>query len=256
MDEGVNRRVINKTMIPYNSIETLFLDVGNTLISMDFDWVAAEVGARGLPCAPDSLRRAEAAARPELSSRFFGDGHSTEGLDTFPITLRTILSRLEPAASMSSREMDSLVSGLVPVLRIPGQANRLWRSVMPGVPEALESLQALGLQLVVVSNSDGTVEQSLREAGLRPYFSVVVDSTLVGFAKPDRRIFEHALRESGAEHSRTLHVGDLYHADVRGARGAGLHVALLDPFDDWDVSDCERLRDVGALCERLQGCRG
>jgi len=247
--------VINKTTIPYDAIETLFLDVGNTLISIDFEWVAAEVEARGLSCAPDSLRRAEAAARPELSSRFFGGGHSTEGLDTFPITLRTILARLawfEPAVSMSSREMDSLVSELVPVLRVPGQANRLWRSVMPGVPEALESLQALGLQLVVVSNSDGTVEQSLREAGLRSYFSVVVDSTLVGFAKPDRRIFEHALRESGAERNHTLHVGDLYHADVKGARGAGLHAALLDPFDDWDVNDCERLRDIGALCERLR----
>ena len=33
--------------IPYAQIDTLFLDAGNTLVSMDFDWIAAEVQARG-----------------------------------------------------------------------------------------------------------------------------------------------------------------------------------------------------------------
>ena len=32
----------------FADIETVFLDVGNTLISIDFDWVAAELGARGV----------------------------------------------------------------------------------------------------------------------------------------------------------------------------------------------------------------
>ncbi len=34
--------------IPYADIDTVFLDVGNTLISIDFAWVAAELGARGV----------------------------------------------------------------------------------------------------------------------------------------------------------------------------------------------------------------
>jgi len=237
--------------VPYDSIETLFLDAGNTLISIDFEWVAAQVETHGLPCTPHSLRRAEAAARPELSLRFSGD-HSSAGSSIFHVYLRTMLSRLESAASASPREIEALTFELAPILHVPGQANRLWRSVMPGVPEALESFVALGLQLVVVSNSDGSAEQSLCEAGLLPYFSVVVDSTVVGFEKPDRRIFEYALRESGANPSRTLRVGDLYHADVQGARGAGLYAVLLDPFGDWDVKDCERFRDIGALGERFR----
>jgi ribonucleotide monophosphatase NagD (HAD superfamily) len=43
-------------------------------------------------------------------------------------------------------------------------------------------------------------------------------SAIVGCEKPDRRIFEQALRQSGARPEQTLHVGDLYHADVTGRR--------------------------------------
>jgi putative hydrolase of the HAD superfamily len=99
------------------------------------------------------------------------------------------------------------------------------------------------------------VEQGLIEAGLRPYFDVVIDSTLVGFAKPDPRIFGHALAVSGADPSHVLHVGDMYHADVVGARQAGLHALLLDPFDDWGDVDCERVPDLSTLAERLHASR-
>jgi FMN phosphatase YigB (HAD superfamily) len=50
-------------------------------------------------------------------------------------------------------------------------------------------------------------------------------------------------------------VGDLYHADVVGARAAGIHAALLDPFGDWPDADCERLVDLTALVERLREAR-
>ena len=113
----------------------------------------------------------------------------------------------------------------------------------------------LGLPLVVVSNSDGSIGRGLAEVGLRPYFSAVVDSAEVGFEKPDPRIFEHAIRHAGVSGRRALHVGDLYDADVAGARAAGVHAVLLDPFDDWGDVDCERAPDLGAVAERLRRAR-
>ena len=50
-------------MTPYAQIETVFLDVGGTLISIDFEWVAAELEARGFACNIDFLRRAEGGER-------------------------------------------------------------------------------------------------------------------------------------------------------------------------------------------------
>ncbi|HEX5216545.1 MAG TPA: hypothetical protein VFV98_13880, partial [Vicinamibacterales bacterium] len=60
--------------VPYADIDTVFLDVGNTLISIEIDRVAAELSARRWPCKPHALRRAEAAARPGYSHRVFVGG--------------------------------------------------------------------------------------------------------------------------------------------------------------------------------------
>jgi len=123
--------------------------------------------------------------------------------------------------------------------------------VLPDVPDALAGFRALGLRLVVVSNSDGSVAHSLAEQGLAGHFDAICDSALVGYEKPDPRLFAHALDLVGARPERTLHVGDLYSADVVGARKAGIHALLLDPFDDWGDVDAVRLPDLAALHRTL-----
>jgi FMN phosphatase YigB (HAD superfamily) len=240
------------SLIPYGDIDTVFLDVGNTLISIDFDWVARELGTRNFQCVADALRRAEAKARPAYSERLFVEG-IPEGTDLFRMYLSVMLKELDVTSCLAPDEFDALVIELRKVLRPAGTgASLLWRSVMPRVPEALARFQAMGKKLVIVSNSDGTVERSITEAGLRPFFDVVVDSAIAGYEKPDPRIFAHALEASGSTPERTLHVGDIYHADVTGARGAGVHVVMLDPFNDWSIDDCERVPDVWAVADLLE----
>jgi HAD superfamily hydrolase (TIGR01509 family) len=124
---------------------------------------------------------------------------------------------------------------------------------LPGVAEALVELRALGLRLVVVSNSDGTAERGLTRLGLRQLVDAIVDSQIVGFEKPDPRIFQHAL--AGRDPATTLHVGDLYSVDVVGARRAGIHALLLDPLGDWPPVDCARLPDVAAVACELREAR-
>jgi putative hydrolase of the HAD superfamily len=116
-------------------------------------------------------------------------------------------------------------------------------------------MRAGGLRLAVVSNSDGSAEQSLVAAGLRDYFHAVMDSFLVGHEKPDPRIFERAIELCAADPARTIHVGDLYAADVVGARAAGLHPVLLDPFGDWHEVDCVTLPDIGSLGDAVLRAR-
>jgi len=241
--------------IPWREIQTLFLDAGNTLISIDFAWVSALLTERGVAVDPEGLARAEAAARPSLSE-WLGGQPSTEGEEVFRFYVRNVLARLAPVAERGPSAAGELADALVPVLRRRGEANRLWRAVIPGVPEALARFRELGLQLVVVSNSDGSCERGLEAAGLRGYFDAVLDSGLVGYEKPDPRFFEHALAAAGTPRERVVHVGDLFHADVRGARAAGIHPVLLDPHGDWPEMGCERARDLGELAARLAAARG
>ena len=236
--------------IPWDDLGTIFFDAGNTLVSIDFDWVARELSSRGVACAASELRRAEAAARPKLSA-WIASRASTESQQTFAFYLGLVLEQLDATRAAGARRIADLAAELTPVLRAPGRTPRLCAGVLPGVREALAAMADAGLQLAVVSNSDGSVESGLSELGLRRHFSAVFDSQLVGYEKPDPRIFERALEVCGADPARTLHVGDLYAVDVVGARKAGVHPLLLDPFDDWGAVGCPRLPDLASLGERV-----
>ncbi|MEP7029134.1 MAG: HAD-IA family hydrolase [Candidatus Eisenbacteria bacterium] len=103
--------------------------------------------------------------------------------------------------------------------------------VIADAPAALARLASRGIALGVISNWDDTLESILERKGLRRFFRSVIASTGFGFAKPDRRIFEFALREIGADASQAWHVGDDPDADAIGAARAGLSALLLDPYD-------------------------
>lgn len=240
-------------MLPLAEIDTLFLDAGNTLVSMDFDWVARELSDLGVSADAEAVRRAEAAARPSVSS--LAERMSSRNESLFEPAMRLLLAGLDGARSLGESSTADVVAELARRIKRPGEDYRLWSWMMPGVDRVLPALGRLGLKLVVVSNSDGSIERVMRELGLRDCFANVFDSHVVGFEKPDRRFFEHALAESGSDAARTAHVGDMYYHDVMGARGAGLHSVLLDPFDDWDVDDCLRCRDLGHLEQLLAAAR-
>jgi putative hydrolase of the HAD superfamily len=238
------------TRLPLARIETLFLDAGNTLISIDFEIVAREFAAHGVRAQAKEIARAEAAARPALSAWLAG-GASQQDEDTHFSFLRNVIDHLPAARALAMPERARIAEAASARIYRPGASDELWNVPLPGVAKALRELRAAGLRLVVVSNADGTVERGLGRAGLRELLDVVVDSHHVGFEKPDPRIFAHALEISGARPETTLHVGDLYAADVAGARAAGVHALLLDPHDDWPPLDCARLPDVPALARAL-----
>lgn len=66
----------------------------------------------------------------------------------------------------------------------------------------------------------------LHDLGLDGYFTAVVNSSLVGWEKPHRRIFEVALERAGRP-ERVWMVGDNPVADVAGARAVGIPGILV-----------------------------
>ncbi|MGZ4671627.1 MAG: HAD family hydrolase [Ilumatobacteraceae bacterium] len=131
----------------------------------------------------------------------------------------------------------------------------LWRWPIPESFAALKSLSAADMPLGVVSNASGQILEVLSRSGVcqvgeGPHVSVriVIDSHLVGVAKPDPRIFDHALPYfNGFERSEIAFVGDSVNLDIGAARAAGLHPILLDPYDDHPDADFERIRSLMEL---------
>lgn len=237
--------------VPWAELDTVFFDAGNTFLSMDFDRVAAATADLGFVCSGSQLERAEAAARPALSAAL-AEGRSTEGGSAFRFYLEAILERL-PAACLKGVELERAASGLAERLFVPGRNDLLWNRRLPGRKEALDRIRSLGYRMGVVSNSDGTMRRTVKQIGFAHLFDGLVDSSVVGFEKPDPRIFEVALQAIGARPDRTVHVGDLYAADVLGARAAGVHAVLLDPWHDWPDVDCPKVADLAELAALLPG---
>jgi putative hydrolase of the HAD superfamily len=112
----------------------------------------------------------------------------------------------------------------------------LWSQQVPGGAELLAQLFSQGVPVAIVSNSDGTVEESLRRQGLCqvglgrcPTVVAIIDSALVGIAKPDPIIFTPALAALRLEPNQCVYVGDSERFDVRGGEAAGIRSLHYDP---------------------------
>ena len=123
-------------------------------------------------------------------------------------------------------------AGLLPAFR-PGSFDDYFEAVFhhfedpavwalfPDVLPALETLQARGHALGIISNFDGRLFPILEGLGLAGWFESVTLSSRVGVTKPHAEIFAHALRQHGVPASAALHVGDSPVEDAEGARGPG-----------------------------------
>src|SRR5215475_2858959 len=82
-------------MLPFRraDLDAIFLDAGNTLITLDYTLLCDALEAEGIRATPARLARAEAAARPAVS-RLLGGSRSSEGRDTFVFYVRQILAGL------------------------------------------------------------------------------------------------------------------------------------------------------------------
>ena len=128
----------------------------------------------------------------------------------------------------------------------------LWRYALNDSVRALRTLHELEVPIGVVSNATGQIEAVLARSkvcqvgdGHGVPVRIVVDSHVVGIAKPDPRIFDFGLEAlPGIDRSRVAYVGDSVTMDVGGARNAGLLPVLLDPYNDHDGADFLRIQSL------------
>ncbi len=98
----------------------------------------------------------------------------------------------------------------------------------PEVMGLLVELKERGLILGVVSDWGDWLPDLLLSLGLTRYLDFVIVSAVVGATKSTPHLFRLALQWAGVRPHEALYVGDSYHADILGARTAGLSPILLD----------------------------
>jgi len=224
-------------------LETVFLDAGGVLLFPNWWRISDALAARGVSISPEALIKAEPIARRELddSGVIGGTTDASRGWLFFDLILAHAGIPRSEATGAALTELHQYHT-----------ASNLWEYVPPYVVPALEQLRAIGLRLVVVSNANGTLLNHMDRLDLTKRFDCVLDSADEGVEKPDPRFFEIALSRSGARKVSTIHVGDLYHVDVVGARSAGLRGVLLDEADLRPDADCPRVRTLEELVSRIR----
>ena len=99
-------------------------------------------------------------------------------------------------------------------------------------PKAHETLGYLKerYSLHLISNGfKESTELKVSNNGLNVYFENVVISEVVGFNKPDKAIFNHALTLANAGISESIMFGDSLEADIRGAQDYGMKAIYFNP---------------------------
>jgi 5'-nucleotidase len=113
---------------------------------------------------------------------------------------------------------------------------------LPGIAGIIEGLRG-GYRLGIIANQPGLALDELEKHDLKYLFERIVISDVVGYHKPDVRIFEEALRQTGADPKSSIMVGDRIDNDIRPAKKAGMRTVWLDqdfnamsyqPRDDYE----------------------
>ena len=109
----------------------------------------------------------------------------------------------------------------------------------------------------VVSNFDERLPLILTSLEIKDYFDVIVTSQECKSAKPDRNIFDAAMKAVGVtEPANCYHIGDREDTDVAGAIAAGWRPMRYnedfdEDFADWEaVETAEQQEDLKHVTDR------
>jgi putative hydrolase of the HAD superfamily len=224
------------------AVDAVLLDVGGVFFLPDHAEVVQALVRAGAHARAEVLDRAHYVALAESERDAGGDG--AEALARYRQAYLRAAGVPPERAEEAEQELFDAELGY---MRAP------WTRLREQAAAELHELAGTGVGLAVVSNADGSVEDQLRAFGVCQVgdgkgvpVARVVDSTVVGVAKPDPRIFRIALDALAVEPARTIHLGDSLLADVAGARAAGIQPVHYDPLG---LCPGDGHRDVASIAE-------
>ena len=125
-------------------------------------------------------------------------------------------------------------------------------------PEVRLVLKTLGerYRLGIIANQGKGLLDRLERFGILDNFEIIINSTDIGFSKPDFRIFQVALEKANIEPSKAVYVGDRVDNDMVSAKKLGMRTIRLRQGlgqygsedatfpSDWQVSNVQELLQI------------
>ena len=214
------------------TINGIFFDLYGTLLvygNMDVawsDWLNAfhkQLRLHGLTCSIESFAK--------TCDQFFGKSEPTprqHNMTVFEQRIQNLCSDLH--LNLTSEDITEIANKIASA----------WQKHIRLDAEALHVLQTLqrSKKLALISNFDHPphVHSVLSELGLTHFFDSVVISAEVGVKKPNPRIFDSALEQTGMKPEKVVYVGDT-EDDMEAARAAGIVPILIQRENEGNAFD-------------------
>jgi putative hydrolase of the HAD superfamily len=208
------------------TIEAIFLDVGNTLriVLKDQEFMAK--------------------ARQEITALTGTQMPADAFVDMLEGRYQVLRKRAKTQLIEAS-EKEMWTNWMLPdfpaemIAPLSGKLTRLWRDCdgrrvpRDDVKETVIELNRRGYLLGIIANTitETEIPDYLEEYGLTECFKTVVLSSKVGIRKPNPEIYLEAARRIGVEPAKCVYVGDNPVRDVEGTRAAGygMMILILEP---------------------------
>ncbi len=211
------------------STETIFLDVGGTLLELGDPPQAyrAILDRHGYHATKDQVRSWVKEAQEETGPVSSGLASDLVGSD-FTIS-----------ASQEEARRQALIAA---ILRKAGVKKHfdscrkeIWASwlkepvfrLFPETVSTLKQLKESGFLLGAVSNWEPRLLELCENLGIGRYFDFMLISETQGYAKPGMRLFELALERAATRPEKVIHVGNDPVEDIQPAESLGIRAVLL-----------------------------
>ncbi|MBS1747594.1 MAG: YjjG family noncanonical pyrimidine nucleotidase [Bacteroidetes bacterium] len=110
---------------------------------------------------------------------------------------------------------------------LAGLPNR--KNLFPYTKEILDYLVNKDYVLHLITNGFESVQHDkLKYSNLHSYFKEIITSEAAGSLKPNKEIFEFALKAAHAQTEESIMIGDNIEADIKGAMNAGLDTIFVN----------------------------
>jgi len=114
---------------------------------------------------------------------------------------------------------------------LDGLPNR--KNLFPYTIEILDYLISKNYVLHLITNGFENIQHSkLKHSNLTNYFKEVITSEQAGSLKPNKEIFEFALKAANANVEESIMIGDNIEADIKGAMSAGLDTIFVNHINE------------------------
>jgi putative hydrolase of the HAD superfamily len=220
-----------------DKIKALLFDFGGTLAFLDYELLAREFSREGRKIDALALEHAEYTGRQKIDDLLMA------GEKDVVLAYTHFFSAWIEAAGIPAEEIVEHAERFTAIHR----EATLWRVVRPGVLDTLDRLKSAGYKLGIVSNAEGQIAGDAERFGLAPFFDVIIDSHIVGVAKPDPRIFQIALDRLGVAPDEARFAGDIFSIDILGARAAGIEARLIDQHERYHWIDHRKIKHIEEL---------